>query len=85
VILPNLALGQNVVPELLQQDATPDAMAQQTLAIIAHSERRERQLEAFTRLEQVMRLANDAKPSEAARDAILACIDQPRGNKKHGV
>ncbi|MGL4728765.1 MAG: lipid-A-disaccharide synthase [Bosea sp. (in: a-proteobacteria)] len=85
VILPNLALGQNAVPELLQQDATPEAMARKLLDIIADDAPRQAQLDAFARLEDVMRLADTARPSEAARDAILTCVDTVGANKKRGT
>jgi lipid-A-disaccharide synthase len=79
VILPNLALGQNAVPELLQEAATPAAMAQEMLAVIGEGEARAAQLSAFTRLEAVMTLPDGARPSEAARDAVLQTLNEKRG------
>jgi lipid-A-disaccharide synthase len=75
VILPNLALGENAVPELLQEAATPRAMASQILSVIAEGPARAAQLAAFGRLEEAMTLPDGARPSEAARDAILGCLD----------
>jgi lipid-A-disaccharide synthase len=79
VILPNLALGQNAVPELLQEAATPEAMAREMLAAIDEGAPRAAQLSAFTRLEAVMTLPDGARPSEAARDAVLQTLNEKRG------
>jgi lipid-A-disaccharide synthase len=79
VILPNLALGQNAVPELLQEAATPDAMAREMLAVIDEGAARTAQLAAFRRLETVMTLPGGARPSEAARDAVLRTLNEKRG------
>ncbi len=79
VILPNLALGQNAVPELLQEAATPEAMAREMLAVLAEGAAREAQLAAFARLDAVMALPCGARPSDAARDAALALLKEKRG------
>jgi lipid-A-disaccharide synthase len=79
VILPNLALGQNAVPEFLQEAATPEAMAQAMLAVIGDGEARAAQLAAFERLETVMTLPDGERPSEAARNAVLQTLNEKRG------
>jgi lipid-A-disaccharide synthase len=79
VILPNLALGQNVVPELLQEAATPEAMAREMLEVIDEGDMRAAQLRAFERLEAVMTLPGGARPSDAARDAVLETLREKRG------
>lgn len=79
VILPNLALGQNAVPEFLQEAATPEAMAQAMLAVIEDGESRAAQLAAFERLETVMTLPDGERPSEAARNAVLQTLNEKRG------
>jgi lipid-A-disaccharide synthase len=79
VILPNLALGQNAVPELLQEAATPQAMAREILAVIGEGDARAAQLAAFERLQSVMTLPDGARPSESARDAVLRTLNEKRG------
>ena len=38
---PNIVLGQEIVPELLQEAATPEAIFQQALDILTNPERRQ--------------------------------------------
>lgn len=67
VALPNLILGRRVVPELLQDDATPDALAAALLPLLdpASPERRA-QLEALAEVRSVL-----GAPGAAGRVAEL--------------
>ena len=49
VILANLVIGENVVPEFLQEDCTPEKLAQALREILGDSELRRTQLEAFAK------------------------------------
>ncbi len=80
VILANLVLGENVVPELLQRDFTPERLAAALLPLLSDTPERRRQIEAFGRLDATMGLGGTA-PSDRAAAVVLDCagrIGQPR-------
>ena len=54
VILANLVLGDNVVPEFIQQDCTPDNLARALRPLLGDTPERRRQCEAFGRLDSIM-------------------------------
>ena len=51
VILANLVLGENVVPEFLQRDFTPERLAAALMPLLSDTPERRRQIEAFARLD----------------------------------
>src|SRR4029079_13441775 len=67
VILVNLVLGENVIPELLQEYATPDAFVAEALPLFDNSPQRQRQVEAFKRLDEVMEIGREAPSVRAAK------------------
>ncbi|TCT02887.1 lipid-A-disaccharide synthase [Aquabacter spiritensis] len=73
VILPNLVLGENVVPEFLQHDCTPAKLAHALDEVIAEGPKRRRQIEAFARLDDVFGTTGPV-PSERAAAAVLDMI-----------
>jgi lipid-A-disaccharide synthase len=77
VILANLVLGENVVPELLQEDCTPERLAAALAPLLADGPERQRQLEAFARLDAVMEIAS-ARPSRRAAEVVLAAARSGR-------
>jgi lipid-A-disaccharide synthase len=77
VILANLVIGENVVPEFLQEDCTPDRLAPALRDILADSSSRRRQLEAFAKLDTIMSTGNQP-PSVRAADIVLATLNQSR-------
>jgi lipid-A-disaccharide synthase len=70
VILANLVIGENVVPELLQEDCTPEKLATALAAIVGDTEQRRRQIEGFRRLDQIMKIGGTS-PSLKAADLVL--------------
>jgi lipid-A-disaccharide synthase len=70
-ILPNLILGQNVVPEFLQRDCTAANLARTLAPLLADGPQRQAQLDAFTRLDGIMRLDASGPTSPSARAAEL--------------
>jgi lipid-A-disaccharide synthase len=72
VILANLVLGERIVPELLQEACTPEAIARELSAVIADTPQRDRQLRAFARLDDIMEIGR-AEPSVRAAEIVLAC------------
>jgi lipid-A-disaccharide synthase len=69
VILANLLIGQNVVPEFLQRACTPENLAQALLPLLSDTPQRLRQTEAFRRLDEIMALG--AAPSARAAAIVL--------------
>ena len=70
VALANLVLGENVMPEILQRDATPERLADALIPLIGDTPERRKQLEAFARIDAVMGLGT-TRPSEAAAEIVL--------------
>ena len=71
VILANLVLGENVVPEFLQRDCTPKSLADALAPLLTDSPERRRQIEAFARLDTIMEIGT-ASPSGRAAEIVLA-------------
>jgi len=72
VILTNLILGENVVPEFLQRACTPERLADAILPLMADTPKRRRQIEAFARLDAIMEMSK-AIPSDRAASVVLDC------------
>jgi len=70
VILANLVLGENAVPEFLQRDCTPEVLAAALIPLIGDTPERRRQVAALARLDSVMEIGQ-AAPSERAARAVL--------------
>jgi lipid-A-disaccharide synthase len=77
VILANLVLGENVVPEFLQQDCTPENLSRGLREILTDSPLRQRQVEAFSRIGDLMSTGNQP-PSVRAADIVLAMLRKSR-------
>jgi lipid-A-disaccharide synthase len=69
-ILPNLILEENVVPEFLQRDCTPQKLSAALAPLLSDSPQRRAQIEAFGRLDAVMG-GEAASPSGRAADIVL--------------
>lgn len=77
VILPNLILGRSVVPEFIQNDATPDMLSRHVLAALAEGPARDRQTEGFGEVEAIMRSAGPSPAANAVEAALALVSDQP--------
>jgi lipid-A-disaccharide synthase len=75
VILANLVIGENVVPELLQEEFTPELIAENLTRLIADGPQRERQLAAFGQLDRIMDLSGEPPSLKAAR-AVLGVVER---------
>jgi lipid-A-disaccharide synthase len=73
VILANLVIGENVIPEFLQEDCVPHKLAPALQDILAESSARQRQLEAFARLDAIM-ATGEQSPSAKAAEIVLATL-----------
>ena len=77
VILANLVLGKNVVPEFIQQDCTPDSLARALRPLLGDTPERARQLDAFGKLDAIM-ATGKTSPSVGAADIVLATMRKGR-------
>ncbi|OKO71767.1 lipid-A-disaccharide synthase [Bradyrhizobium sp. NAS96.2] len=71
VILANLVIGSDIIPEFLQENCTPDKLAQALIDVIKDSPERLRQLVAFATMDGKMS-TGDQPPSVRAADIVLA-------------
>ena len=70
IVLANLVLGENVYPEFVQEDCTPEKLAAAVAPLLSTTPERRRQLDLLARIPE--RLAVEAsKPSDAAADIII--------------
>jgi len=68
--LANLVLGDRIMPELLQRQATPEKLAAALVPLIGDTPERRRQCEAFARLDAVMEIGAAAPSARAAAIVI---------------
>ena len=78
VILANLVIGKDVIPEFLQEDCTPEKLAEALRDVLSDSAMRREQLDAFDTLDTVMS-TGDQPPSVRAADIVLATMHKRRG------
>jgi lipid-A-disaccharide synthase len=84
VILANLVVGENVVPEFLQRDCTPERLAGALLPLLTDSPERRRQVEAFARLDKIMEIGM-ASPSSRAAEIVMAYAAKPHAESGIGA
>jgi lipid-A-disaccharide synthase len=73
VILANLVIGDNVVPEFIQENCTSARLVPALRDVLSDTPLRRRQVDAFARLDTIM--ATGAKsPSVRAADIVLATL-----------
>ncbi|SDM94861.1 lipid-A-disaccharide synthase [Afipia sp. GAS231] len=77
VILANLVVGENVVPEFLQEDCTPEKLAAALRELLGDSALRRKQVEAFAKIDAIMSTGN-APPSVRAADIVLSTMRKSR-------
>jgi lipid-A-disaccharide synthase len=73
VILANLVIGRDVIPEFLQEDCTPEKLGLALSEVLTDSLLRRQQLAAFAELDQIMSTGNKP-PSVLAADIVLATM-----------
>jgi len=78
VILTNLVIGENVVPEFLQEDCTPERLSEALVPLLADTPQRHRQVEAFAKLDAIMEIGSRA-PAARAADIVLDTIRHRAG------
>jgi lipid-A-disaccharide synthase len=72
-ILANLVLDENVVPEIVQEECTPDRLADALVPLFGDTPERRRQIDAFARLDAIMEIGSRA-PAARAADIVLSTL-----------
>lgn len=70
VILANLVIGENVIPEFIQEDCTPEKLAASLGEVLADTPMRRRQVEALALLDDIMGIGRTS-PSEMAAEVVF--------------
>lgn len=76
IVLANLILGSNAIPELLDENATPERLARALTPLLSDSPDRRKQLAALDEIERQMRLP-EGTPSGRAAEIVIATM-RPR-------
>jgi lipid-A-disaccharide synthase len=71
IVLPNLILCDNAIPQLLQEACNPAHIVHHLAPLLRDSDKRRRQNEAFRRIDAVMQLPPGEEPSGRAADIIV--------------
>jgi len=79
VILANLVLGENIVPEFIQRDCTPPRLADALEPLLSNTPQRRSQIEAFARLDAIMSVGTTT-PSVKAAAIVLDVAQRGRRN-----
>ncbi|WP_445500637.1 lipid-A-disaccharide synthase [Microvirga sp. G4-2] len=77
IVLTNLVLGENAIPELIQEDCTPETLAAALLPLLSDTPERKRQEAALQRLDELMRIG-DEMPSERAARIVEEVLEARR-------
>ena len=77
IVLPTLILGEKVIPELIQEDCTPEKLVGALKPLLEDTPERARQLAAFERLESLM-CSGDEEPSARAARIVCEVMDADR-------
>jgi lipid-A-disaccharide synthase len=75
ILLPNLVLGERAIPEILQDECTPQRLATALGALVRDGAERNAQLAALARLDALMQLGEGETPSGRAARLTLATIE----------
>jgi lipid-A-disaccharide synthase len=73
--MPNILAGERLVPELLQDQATPAALAAALLALLRDGAARKRQIARFHEFHHLLR----QNTADKAADAVLGVLERHRG------
>ena len=74
ISLPNIILDETIVPELVEEHAEPDILSAKLLPLLSEGPERHRQTEAFSRLDDLMRLDEGEKPAEKAAAIVMDIV-----------
>jgi lipid-A-disaccharide synthase len=77
VILANLVLGKEIIPEYLQENCTPENLARALRPLLSDTPERKRQVDAFATIDAIMS-TGQVPPSVRAADIVLATMRKGR-------
>jgi lipid-A-disaccharide synthase len=83
IVLPNLIIGRNAVPEFIQEGATPDALARALAPLLEDGPVRAAQLDAFREVRARL-LEAGRRPSARAAEIILEYAEKGRAAEGNG-
>jgi lipid-A-disaccharide synthase len=81
IVLPNLVLGENPIPEFLDGDSSPDVLASETLQLLSDTAKRRAQVSALQRVGDAMVLPGEPSPSDRAADIVLEAAEGGIGRR----
>ena len=76
--LPNIVLGERLLPELLQDEARPQRLAAELAMVLRDGPERQRQMMGLRRVSQAMQLADGERPSALAARIVIAVANARR-------
>jgi lipid-A-disaccharide synthase len=74
IILANLVIGENVVPEFLQENCVPARLAEALVPLLSDGPARREQLDAFATLDAIMGIGT-LRPSDEAAAVVLDLVE----------
>lgn len=80
IVLANLVLGENAMPEFIQYRATAQNLAASLAPLLADTPERHRQVEAFKKLDTLMQVGGEAPSARAAR-AVIETFETKTGRQ----
>jgi lipid-A-disaccharide synthase len=75
IVLPNLIIGENLIPERIQADCNCEQLTDDLLPLLTDTAQRKRQMIGFTRLDAAMEIG-ESSPSKKAADLIFGMLDR---------
>jgi lipid-A-disaccharide synthase len=75
IVLANLVLGENAVPEFLDNDASPETLARETLTLLSDTDVRRAQTQALRRVPEKILLPGGERPSDRAAEIVLEAAE----------
>ncbi len=75
IVLANLVIGRNVVPEFLNGESDPETLADHVVRLLEPGPERRDQLEGFRLLDEKMRLPDGQAPSEKAAGIVIGLLN----------
>jgi lipid-A-disaccharide synthase len=73
IVLANLIIGENVIPERIQRKCNSEQLTSDLLPLLADTAQRKRQMEGFSRLDGAMAIGGTS-PSKKAADVISGLL-----------
>ena len=76
IVLANLVLGDNIMPEIVQRGLTPENLTAALVPLIGDTSTRQRQLDAFARIDGIMGIGRASAGVQAADIVLVLAAGQ---------